>query len=385
MKKQASHETMNHDKLNHDTLNHDASKLELLKLSIPKASGNQFSISVDVELPMQGLCAVFGESGSGKTTLLRSVAGLLELPKAQLSVADETWQGDNFFAPPHKRSVAYVMQEGNLLPHLSAFENINYALKRRLDDFDGSFWSRESTQKVIDMMGIESCLARMPEQLSGGEKQRVALARALLLKPKVLLLDEPLSALDDIRKEEILPYIERLKTLSNCCILYVTHSKRELARLADCVLLVDSGKISFHENIAQALAPSSESKIKEVIIEARVQAKQLEWGLLELKMGEHILRLKDNGQPLGAATRLCIAAKDVSLSLNRPEQSSILNLLPATVVCIEQLDNDFSVDVLLDVSGQTLWSRISRYSAAELDLAPGLQLWAQVKAAAILA
>ncbi|MBB6521016.1 molybdenum ABC transporter ATP-binding protein [Pseudoteredinibacter isoporae] len=357
----------------------------MLSVDVHHQLNEHLLLSLSAEIPMQGVCAIFGESGTGKTTLLRSVAGLFELPDASIKVAGEVWQSERTFRPVHKRSIAYVMQEDNLLPHLTARKNINYALKRRLNNFSNDFWSLDSTKNVIDMMGIEHCLERLPEQLSGGEKQRVALTRALLLKPKLLLLDEPLSALDDARKEEILPYIERLKLLSDTCILYVTHSKRELARLADRVLMVDRGQFTLHENVSEALFPSEQALTKEVLLEARVKTKQPEWGLQDLAIGDLSIRLKDNNEPIGSKVRLCVAAKDVSLNLAKPEQSSILNLLPASVVSLHPMQDKFTVDVRLDIAGRPLWASISRYSANEMNLRPGLELWAQIKAAAIMA
>ncbi len=363
----------------------NSSSGRFLKINVLHDLNGHLRLSVNDEIPMQGVCAIFGESGSGKTTLLRSVAGLLQLPGSTVEIAGDTWQSDQSFVPAHKRSIAYVMQEDNLLPHLTARQNINYALKRRLSDFGKEFWSLESTMNVVRMMGIENILDRSPDRLSGGEKQRVALTRALLLKPQILLLDEPLSALDDARKEEILPYIERLKSLHDSCILYVTHSKRELARLADRVLMVENGTFTLHENVSEALFPSRAARAKEVVFDAVVKEKQPEWGLQILEVGDLSIRLRDNAEPVGSQIRLCVAARYVSLNLLKPERSSILNLLPATVISLHSMDNDFTVDVLLDVSGRQLWASVSRYSAEEMALQEGLNLWAQIKAAAIMA
>ncbi|GAA6150591.1 molybdenum ABC transporter ATP-binding protein [Pseudoteredinibacter isoporae] len=357
----------------------------ILQLNIDHRVSEQFALSLSADIPMSGLCAIYGESGAGKTTLLRCVAGLLQAPNVHVNVAGEVWQSERVFIPVHKRSLAYVMQEDNLLPHLTAQENINYALRRRLKHFSKSFWLQDSTKKVIAMMGIEHCLKRFPEQLSGGEKQRVALTRALLLKPRVMLLDEPLSALDDARKEEILPYIERLKSLDDCCILYVTHSKRELVRLADRVLMVTQERFALRENVSEALFPSENAQAKEVVLEASVRAKLDEWGLQELALGGLSLRVKNNDVPVGSTVRLCIAAKDVSLTLTKPEHSSILNLLPAKIISLQAMNDNFSVDVLLDISGRRLWASISRFSAEEMNLSVGVDLWAQIKAAAIVA
>jgi len=354
-------------------------------LKIDCEISSSLKLSIDEAIPTQGLCAVYGESGAGKTSLLRAIAGLNVYSGAYISFKDELWQDGVHLKQTYKRNLAYVMQEANLLPHLTARQNILYALRRRNQRNKKATSDNIEFQKVIELMGVGDCLDRYPVQLSGGEKQRIALARAILTKPDLLLLDEPLSALDDNRKAELLPYIELIKSELQSCILYVTHSKRELAKLADRVLMVEQGRYTLSEDIYSSLFPGNAALAKEVVFAAKVAAKEPQWGMQVLDIAGRQLRLKDSGERIGSAVNLCISAKDVSLSLERPERSSILNLLPATIISLQEMPDDFSIDVLLDVSGQRLWASISRFSAQQMSLEPGLNLWAQIKAAAIVA
>ncbi|WP_299979781.1 molybdenum ABC transporter ATP-binding protein [uncultured Pseudoteredinibacter sp.] len=356
-----------------------------LALKIDCEINAKLKLIIDETLPAQGLCAIYGESGAGKTSLLRAIAGLNIYSEAYISFKGELWQDGARFKQTHKRNLAYVMQEANLLPHLTAKQNILFALKRRNQRDQKSTCANADFQKVIELMGVEGCLDRYPVQLSGGEKQRIALARALLTKPDLLLLDEPLSALDDNRKAELLPYIELIKSELQSCILYVTHSKRELAKLADRVLMVEQGRYTLSEDIYSSLFPRNTALAKEVVFAAKVAAKESQWGMQVLDIAGRQIRLKDSGEKIGSIVNLCISAKDVSLSLERPERSSILNLLPATVIALQEMPDDFSVDILLDVSGQQLWASISRFSVQQMSLELGLNLWVQIKAAAIVA
>jgi len=200
----------------------------------------EFELDVSFQAPLQGITAIFGHSGSGKSTLLRCIAGLEKADQAYLQIGDDVWEDsrNNICLPTHKRQIAYVFQEPSLFPHLSAIKNIEYGRKR------SRFFKRENTvEQTIELLGIGHLLQRMPEQLSGGERQRVAIARALAVCPQLLLMDEPLAALDIKRKLEILPFLERLHQDLDIPVLYVTHSPAEVKRLADEVVLLDEGKI----------------------------------------------------------------------------------------------------------------------------------------------
>ena len=199
-------------------------------------------LDINTHIPATGVTAIYGHSGSGKTSLLRCIAGLESAPQGKLIISknewQETWQDTDTFMPVHKRSIGYVFQEASLFTHLSAQKNLNYAIKRADQKVSAEFY-----QRVISVMGIEDILSRYPNQLSGGERQRIAIARALLIQPRILLMDEPLAALDHQRKQEILPYLERLQQSFDIPIFYVSHSMDEVARLADHILVLDQGKV----------------------------------------------------------------------------------------------------------------------------------------------
>jgi molybdate transport system ATP-binding protein len=195
-----------------------------------------FTLDVDVDLPGGGITAVFGRSGSGKTTLLRCIAGLEPTADGLLTVNGETWQDGARRLPVHRRSLGYVFQEARLFPHLSVAANLDFG-RRRIAERE----RRVSLTQAVELLGIAHLLERRPERLSGGERQRVAIARALATSPRLLLMDEPLAALDHARKQEILPYLERLHDELEIPVLYVSHSPDEVARLADQIVVMDDG------------------------------------------------------------------------------------------------------------------------------------------------
>lgn len=347
-----------------------------------------FQLQVDLDLPGRGVTALFGPSGSGKTSLLRCVAGLERPPHGLLQINGELWQDSQrrHFVPPHRRALGYVFQEASLFDHLSVRGNLEYGLKRvaapeRRIDFD----------QALALLGIEHLLERLPARLSGGERQRVGIARALLTSPRLLLLDEPLAALDPQRKQEILPYLERLHDELDMPILYVSHSTDEVARLADHLVLLDKGRVQDSGPAGELLArldlPLAQSDDAGVILQARVAGHDAEYQLLHLALpGCAVpLRIAHPAQPAGKPMRLKVHARDVSLSLDKPEHSSILNLLPVTVHSQRQADNPAHVLVRLDLGGSVLLARITRFSRDQLGLHEGQQLWAQVKSVALLA
>ena len=199
-----------------------------------------FKLDVDLRLPSSGITVLFGHSGSGKTTLLRCIAGLQHAPQGFLSINGSIWQdSDNkLFLPTHKRSLGYVFQEANLFAHLTVLDNLAFGLKRIMQKPN-----TEKFKQIVELLGIEHLMARMPERLSGGERQRVAIARALVLNPEILLMDEPLASLDAKRKQEILPFLTRLHSELNIPVLYVTHSQKEVAQLADYLVLLADGNV----------------------------------------------------------------------------------------------------------------------------------------------
>ena len=344
-----------------------------------------FSLDVDLNLPGRGVTALFGHSGSGKTTCLRCIAGLERAPQGRLEINGELWQdsASGLFVPPHQRALGYVFQEASLFPHLSVRRNLEFGM-RRIDPAS----RRVEWEHVLELLGIGQLLERMPERLSGGERQRVGIARALLTSPRLLLLDEPLAALDLKRKNEILPYLERLHDELDIPILYVSHAPDEVARLADHVVLLDQGRVvaqgPLQETLARLDLPTAFSEDAGVVIEARVAEHDERYHLTRLDFPGGAVLVARRPEALGQRLRLRVHARDVSLALSRSEDSSITNVLAATVRELAAADTPAHVLVRLDAAGTPLLARITRRSSDHLGLAPGRQVWAQIKAVALL-
>jgi molybdate transport system ATP-binding protein len=347
-----------------------------------------FALEVDLQLPGRGVTALYGHSGSGKTTCLRCIAGLEKAEQGFIQVNDEVWQDSDkkIFVPPHKRALGYVFQEASLFPHLSVLANLEFGLKRIPRQ-----QRRVDMAHATELLGISHLLDRHPQHLSGGERQRVGIARALLTSPKLLLMDEPLAALDSQRKNEILPYLQRLHDELDIPVLYVSHSQDEVARLADHLVLLNNGKALASGPIGETLArldlPLALGDDAGVVIEGHVSAYDPDYQLLTLQLPNTTLNIRVAHSPmgLGQALRCKVQARDVSLSLQSVEQSSILNRLPVTVISEMGADNAAHVLIRLDAGGTPLLARITRYSRDQLGVHPGQQLWAQIKAVAVLA
>ncbi|SDS68838.1 molybdate transport system ATP-binding protein [Halopseudomonas sabulinigri] len=348
---------------------------------------DSFTLDVDLELPARGVTALFGPSGSGKTSLLRCIAGLAQAPEGKLTLGDDCWQDSarKRFVPTHKRALGYVFQEASLFAHLSVQDNLRFGLKRI-----AAAGRRLQQQQAVALLGLEDLLQRMPQHLSGGERQRVGIARALLTSPRILLLDEPLSALDAPRKADILPYLERLHGELDIPILYVSHALDEVIRLADHLVLLDSGR-ALASGPLQAMLPRLDLPLAQgddasVVIDGTAAEYDRDYQLLSLRLPHSDLRLRVAHQPIayGQPLRLRVQARDVSLSLQQPQHSSILNLLPVRVMAVAAADNPAHLLVQLDMQGSALLARITRYSSDQLGLQPGQALWAQIKAVALL-
>lgn len=347
-----------------------------------------FLLDLDLQLPGRGVTALLGHSGSGKTSFLRCVAGLERAQEGFLEVNGDPWQDSarGHFLPTHRRALGYVFQEASLFEHLSVRRNLEYGLKR--------IPARErkvALDQALELLGIGHLLERMPARLSGGERQRVGIARALLTSPGLLLMDEPLAALDLKRKAEILPYLKRLHDELDIPILYVSHSPDEVARLADHLVVLEEGKALASGPIGDLLArldlPQAHEEDAGVVVEGEVRGYDADYRLLDLTLapGGLPLRITHPPVPPGSLLRIRIQARDVSLNLERPAHSSILNLLPVTVQDQRDADNDAHVMVRLDMQGTPLLARITRYSRDQLGLHQGQRLWAQIKSVALLA
>ena len=347
-----------------------------------------FALDVDLQLPGRGVSALYGHSGSGKTTCLRCIAGLERAEHGFVQVNGEVWQDSSkgLFVPPHKRALGYVFQEASLFAHLSVRANLEFGLKRIPRP-----QRRVDLAQATELLGIGHLLERHPQHLSGGERQRIGIARALLTSPKLLLMDEPLAALDSQRKSEILPYLERLHDELDIPVLYVSHAQDEVARLADHIVLLSDGKALASGPIGETLArldlPLALGDDAGVVIAGSVVAYDAHYQLLTLQLPDCPLQMRVAHVPLavGSPLRVKVQARDVSLSQQAEEHSSILNRLPVIVTQDIAADNSAHVLVRLDAGGTPLLARITRFSRDHLHVHPGQALWAQIKAVAVLA
>ncbi len=342
-----------------------------------------FALDVDLALPGRGVTALFGHSGSGKTTLLRAIAGLEHVPGGMLSVNGDVWQDDAAFRPTHQRPLGYVFQEASLFPHLDVQANLQFGQKRVPQAL-----RRVSLDQAVAMLDIGHLLGRKPARLSGGERQRVGIARALATSPRLLLMDEPLAALDLARKQEILPYLERLHDELDIPVLYVSHAPDEVARLADHIVVMEGGKAVAAGPLTDTLArldlPIKLGEDAGVVLDAVVAARDAEWHLAHMEFAGGRLWVRDHGLPVGHAARVRILARDVSLARAPMTGTSILNTLPAIVVDSVDDAHPALTLVKLRVGKSPLLARLTRRSAHALELAPGQLLYAQIKAVALI-
>ena len=348
-----------------------------------------FTLDVALRLPMQGVTALFGPSGCGKTTLLRALAGL-ERAAGRVALGNEVWQDDaaGRFVPPHQRSLGYVIQESALFPHLDVAANLAYGRRRA-----GADGARVDLPALVDLLGIGALMARRPATLSGGERQRVAIARALATGPRLLLMDEPLAALDAPRKAEILPYLERLSRTLALPVVYVTHAIDEVARLADHLVLLDAGHVRaagpLHDLLARPDLAWAGPDEAGVVIDATVAAHDEAYGLSQVRFAGGTLWLGRVAREIGAPVRVRVPARDVSLVPDRPALTSILNVLPAVVTAVHAAGQTATVQLRCAGAGEAphgvpLLARVTRRSADALRLRPGQRLFAQVKSVSLM-
>ena len=340
-----------------------------------------FTLDVDFCIPAKGVTVVFGPSGCGKTTLLRALAGLEKSDDGFLKVGDSIWQDGKNFVPPHMRSVGYVFQEASLFNHLNVRGNLEYGARRATEagkDFMG---------RALDLLDISQLLERTTEQLSGGERQRVAIARALAVNPDILLMDEPLSALDLKRKKEILPYLDSLHDELDIPLIYVTHSPDEASRLADHLVLLEEGSVVASGTIDEMLTsfdlPISHGGDAISLVEAKVVGYDDRFNLMYLDFSGGQFTVTDRELPLESKVRLRVSARDVSLTQDLQTDTSILNIFSAIVDEIVP-EGQSKVMVRLKIKDVTMLSCITRKSAELLELNPGKQVYAQIKSVALL-
>ena len=359
----------------------------LLKLltspGLDTKSASGFVLDIDVRLPGHGVTAIFGASGSGKTTFLRSIAGLQSVVRGELTINGDTWHSREFSLPAYKRPVGYVFQEASLFDHLTAEGNLRFA-QRRAHGKEMQF------DRIVSMMDLAPLLGRFPQQLSGGERQRVAIARALLINPRILLMDEPLAALDLRRRQDILPYLEELHRSVRIPILYVTHSMEEVTRLADYLLILDQGKVAAAGELTEMLSrtelPLGAEEEMGSVLEGQIVSRESRWQLATVRFagGELQVRNRDVPGAEGEMVRVRVLARDVSLSIDQECRSSILNRLPATIVVVDEQTEAAMATVQLRVGESLLLARVSLRSVDELGLKAGQRLFAQIKSVALM-
>lgn len=331
-----------------------------------------------------GVTALFGRSGTGKTSIVNAIAGLLKPARGRIAV-DGTVLFDSargIDLPRHRRRVGYVFQEPRLFPHLTVRHNLLYGRW-----FTPRSERRGSLDEVVELLGIGHLLRRRPGTLSGGERQRVAIGRALLASPRLLLMDEPLASLDNARKEEILPFLHRLRAEARVPIVYVTHSLDEVGRLADTMVVLSDGTVAAAGPVTDIMArldlgPLLGRSEAGSILAAIVVAHDAAYGLTELAVAGQRLVVPHLDEPLGAAVRVRIRARDVALALEPPTGTSIRNLLQGRVRVLQPEPGAYA-EVILDLGGPLLRARLTRRSADELGLAPGLPVTALIRTVAV--
>ena len=348
----------------------------------PRPDG--FALDAAFRLPEVGVTALFGPSGCGKSTILAAVAGLLRPDEGRVvldgAVLLDTRAG--IALPPEKRRCGVVFQDARLFPHLSVETNLRYGLNRAPRDADGPGF-----EEVVALLGLKPLLGRRPARLSGGEKQRVALGRALLARPRLLLMDEPLAALDAGRRAEVLPFLARLREAARLPILYVTHALDEVDALADRLVLLQDGRV-LGEGRVEELAmrtdlPLAARRDAGAVLACTVAAHDAARGLTHLAFAGGELLVPQREDTPGTQARIRIRARDVAVATEKPHGLSTQNVLPATVTALEPAPTPHEAFVRLRVGGTELLSRITQDSVRRLGLVPGLAAWAVLKAVTV--
>jgi molybdate transport system ATP-binding protein len=347
----------------------------------------RLSLDATFTVPATGVTALFGPSGCGKTTVLRCIAGLQRLSEGRCVINGDVWQDSTTFRPAHKRPIGYVFQEASLFPHLSVRGNLLFGAPRRRQI---SAATKSHFDEVIDLLGLEGLLDRSPQRLSGGERQRVAIGRALLSEPMLLLMDEPLSALDRQTKDEILPFLELLHARLSLPVIYVSHDISEVERLADHLVLMQTGRTiatgPYGAIQCDPTLPLAIAKDAAVTLDATVTSYDDEYGLATTQVDGSNFILPMPRTPIGTRRRLTIAAATVSLARQPPLETTILNIVAAKILSASPA-GDYETIVLLGLgaegTGNRLLSRITRRSWDDLGLAEGMTVYGQIKGVAL--
>lgn len=356
----------------------------MIHVDVALRRGN-FLLEARFTAPQAGVVALFGRSGCGKTTLVNLISGLLRPDSGRIEIGGDVLLDSALgrHVAPERRQVGYVFQDARLFPHLSVAGNLDYG-RRRARGRDRAI----ALDDVVELLALAPLLGRRPYTLSGGERQRVALGRALLAQPRLLLLDEPLASLDTARREEVLPYLEALRTRLALPMIYVSHAFDEVLRLATHLVVMDSGRVVAQGPLAEAsLDPALTAIIGAgavgAVIDARVLGRDEASGLVRLRVGERgELRVRSAAIERGAQARVQILARDVILSDRPPEGLSVRNALHGRVVSIEP-QGDAACRVLIDIGGARLVAHLTRDAVLALQLQPASEVWALVKSVSL--
>jgi molybdate transport system ATP-binding protein len=342
---------------------------------------DNFELNTSFDFDLTGITALFGPSGCGKTTLLRCIAGLEAYSVGSIQISGDTWQDStqNVFIQTHQRSVGFVFQKGALFDHLNVLKNLEFSYSRT-DQAQFKF------DEVISLTGLGNLLDRDTVSLSGGERQRVALARTLLSSPQLLLLDEPMAALDDQSKGELFPYLEKINKQFNIPIIYVSHSIEEVARFSDTIALMSEGKITKTGKTSEVLTDynlSNPNALKTIsIFSGVVESIDEKYCLADIKCFGFKWVVTNKNLKCGESIKILVKAKDVSLTLNSSSDSSVLNILKVTVKTIKPIDSSH-VLVELSLGTSSLLSKVTKKSADHLKLRESQEIFAQVKSVSI--
>jgi molybdate transport system ATP-binding protein len=341
-----------------------------------------FHLEANFSVAETGVTGIFGPSGSGKTSLLRVIAGLEPQALGLVQIGKAVWQDETSYLPIAQRQMGMVFQEPSLFQHLNVAENLRYGMNRTKRTSQSIEFS-----SMCGLLDLEILLERNPQTLSGGEKQRVAIARALLASPQLLLLDEPLSALDQSARGKLMTYLEKVFQILDIPVFYVSHSSEEIARLADNLILMDSGQVSAFGPIDDVLSridnPLIELDEAFSVLECEVKAHDLPHLTTIQSVGGKILHIPEIQRAITSKLRLQIRARDVSLCLTEPSNTSILNIIEAKVAEISQVKQGART-IKLDIAGENLMAKVSDYSSTQLNLHSGQEVFAQIKSVALV-
>jgi molybdate transport system ATP-binding protein len=354
----------------------------MLSVAVKKRRGS-FSLDACFELPTPGVVALFGRSGCGKSTLVNAIAGLLDADSGRVALDDtvllDTQQ--RLYVPPERRRIGYVFQEARLFPHLNVAANLKYGERRAPAQ---RFVTLDTVAGLLD---LGSLMNRRTHQLSGGERQRVAIGRALLSQPRLLLLDEPLAALDAARRDEVLPYLETLRDQLAIPMVYVSHNFDEVLRLATYVVLMESGKtiaqgevgeMSLNRDLRSIIGADAVG----AIVDGTVLGMDAASGLMRVKLGRGELKVEGANGAVGAKLRVQLLARDLIVATQEPRHLSVRNILTGVITTVTSDDADSDL-VAIDIGATLIMARVTKAATRELGLAPGLPAWALVKAVSL--